>query len=198
VRSHIQSALQEAAGALTGLLSNEEALTNVERAADLLVEAFSVRRRAFSCGNGGSMCDAMHFAEELSGRFRMNRPGLPATAISDASHISCVGNDYGYEQIFSRYLEAHGGPGDVLLGISTSGTSANVVAAAREARKLGMKIIVLTGRPGATLGALADVEICTPAGRFADRVQELHIKVIHILIELIERKLFPENYQEEN
>ncbi len=194
MRSHIQSALEEAASSLTALLANEQALAGIESAAEMLVEAFSAKRRVFSCGNGGSMCDAMHFAEELSGRFRMNRPGLPATAISDPSHITCVGNDYGYEQIFARYLEAHGGPGDILLGISTSGTSGNVVAAARAARELGMKVIVLTGRPGATLGTLADIEICTPAGRFADRVQELHIKIIHILIEMIERKLFPEIY----
>lgn len=194
MRSHIQSALEEAASSLTALLANEQALAGIESAAEMLVEAFSAKRRVFSCGNGGSMCDAMHFAEELSGRFRMNRPGLPATAISDPSHITCVGNDYGYEQIFARYLEAHGGPGDILLGISTSGTSGNVVAAARAARELGMKVIVLTGRPGATLGTLADIEICTPAGRFADRVQELHIKIIHILIEMIERKLFPDIY----
>lgn len=194
MRSHIQAALEEATIALTTLLANDTALESIERAADILVEACGEKRRVFSCGNGGSMCDAMHFAEELSGRFRMNRPGLPATAISDPSHITCVGNDYGYDQIFARYLEAHGRAGDVLLGISTSGTSANVVAAARRAKDLGMHVIVLTGRSGATLGELADVEICTPGGRFADRVQELHIKVIHILIELIERRLFPENY----
>jgi D-sedoheptulose 7-phosphate isomerase len=108
--------------------------------------------------------------------------------------MSCVGNDYGYEHVFSRYLEGNGRTGDVLLGISTSGTSGNVVAAAKVARAKGMKVIALTGKPGATLSTLADIEICTPGGRFADRVQELHIKVIHILIESVERRLFPQNY----
>ena len=140
------------------------------------------------------MCDAMHFAEELSGRYRLNRKALAAVAISDASHLSCVANDYGYEQVFSRYVEAHGRAGDCLVGISTSGTSRNVLAAAEAAKAAGVKVIALTGRPGSPLGALADIEICTPAGKFADRVQELHIKVVHILIELIERELFPENY----
>jgi D-sedoheptulose 7-phosphate isomerase len=132
----------------------------------------------------------MHFAEELSGRYREDRAALPAQAISDPGHLTCVGNDYGYERVFARYMEAHGRAGDVLLAISTSGTSANVLRAAEAARARGVKVIALTGKPGTTLGALADVEVCTPGGRYADRVQELHIKVIHILIELVERALF--------
>lgn len=137
------------------------------------------------------MCDAMHFAEELSGRFRRDRPALAAVAISDPGHITCAGNDYGFDHIFSRYIEAHGREDDVLLAISTSGESHNVVLAANRARELGLRVIGLTGRIGSTLGRAADVDICTPAGTYADRVQELHIKVIHILIELIERQLFP-------
>ena len=140
------------------------------------------------------MCDSIHFAEELSGRYRDDRKGLPAIAISDPGHLSCVGNDYGYEFVFSRYLEAQARPGDVLLGISTSGKSANVIKAAEHARANGMKIITLTGQPNSALGKLADVDVCTPVGKYADRVQELHIKVIHILIELVERHLFPTNY----
>jgi D-sedoheptulose 7-phosphate isomerase len=136
----------------------------------------------------------MHFAEELSGRFRDDRRGLPATAISDASHLSCVANDFGYEYVFSRYIESHGRGGDVLLAISTSGTSKNIVTAARAAKELGLAVISLTGKPGSTVGQLADIDICTPAGRYSDRVQELHIKVIHILVEMVERSLFPENY----
>ena len=150
--------------------------------------------RVFSCGNGGSMCDAMHLAEELSGRFRGNRKGLPAQAISDPGHLSCVANDFGYDAVFARYLESHARAGDVLVAISTSGTSKNVLAAASAATAIGMQTIALTGRSGSPLAAAADCAICTPAGRYADRVQELHIKVIHILIELIERHLFPENY----
>ena len=140
------------------------------------------------------MCDAMHFAEELSGRYRLHRKGLPAASISDPSHLSCVGNDYGYDRVFARYLEAHGSEGDCLLAISTSGTSANVLAAADYAKHHGIHIIALTGRHGSRLSELSDTDICTPAGQYADRVQELHIKVIHILIELVERELFPENY----
>ncbi|MBX3622366.1 MAG: D-sedoheptulose 7-phosphate isomerase [Rhizobacter sp.] len=191
---HIRQTLLDARAALDALLANDGTLQAIDAAGALLCETFQREGRAFSCGNGGSMCDAMHFAEELSGRYRLDRPALGATAISDVTHMSCVGNDYGYEQVFSRYVEGNGRQGDVLLGISTSGTSGNVVAAARVARAKGMKVIALTGKPGATLGTLADIEICTPGGKFADRVQELHVKVIHILIESVERRLFPQNY----
>jgi D-sedoheptulose 7-phosphate isomerase len=194
---HIQQTLLDARAALDALIANEATLRAIDDAGALLAEVFGRDGRAFSCGNGGSMCDAMHFAEELSGRYRLNRPALAAASISDPSHLSCVGNDYGYEHVFSRYLEAHARSGDVLLAISTSGTSANVVAAARAAKLKGVKVIALTGKPGATLGTLADIEICTPGGRFADRTQELHIKVIHILIESVERRLFPANYRDD-
>ena len=140
------------------------------------------------------MCDAMHFAEELSGRFRRDRPAMAAVAISDPGHITCTGNDYGFDQIFSRYIEAHGREGDILVAISTSGESRNVVLASDCAHKGGLKVIALTGKAGSTLGRAADVEICTPSGAYADRVQELHIKVIHILIELVEREMFPDQY----
>jgi D-sedoheptulose 7-phosphate isomerase len=143
------------------------------------------------------MCDAMHFAEELTGRYRKNRPGLSATAIADPGHLSCVANDFGYENVFSRYVESHGRKGDVLLAISTSGKSPSVLNAARAAGTLGIKVIALTGRANSELEALADLCISCPAGPFADRAQELHIKIIHILIELIERHFYPENYEEE-
>lgn len=190
----VGAALSESADALQALRADRAALAAIARAAALIVDAFGRGGRVFSCGNGGSMCDAMHLAEELSGRFRGDRKGLPATAISDPGHLSCVANDFGYEAVFARYLESHTRAGDVLAAISTSGTSKNVLAAARSARELGMQVVALTGRRESALAALADCEICTPAGRYADRVQELHIKVIHILIELIERDLFPENY----
>ena len=148
-----------------------------------------------SCGNGGSLCDAMHFAEEMTGRYRSNRRPYAALAISDASHMACVGNDYGYEEVFSRYVEAHGRKGDVLLAITTSGTSRNIVKAAEGARRKGVKVVALTGRDETPITELADVSIVTPAGRWADRVQELHIKCIHILIELIERRLDKQNYE---
>lgn len=193
-REVVRATLQQAHAALEALLADEAMLANIERAGALLAAAFAAGGKVYSCGNGGSMCDAMHFAEELTGRYRDDRPGYAATAIADASHLSCVGNDYGYEQVFARYVQAHGRSGDVLLAITTSGTSKNVVAAAKQARELGVKVIALTGKPDTPITELADIAIVTPGGKYADRVQELHIKVIHILIELVERRLAPENY----
>ena len=194
MKNHVRASLQEAQKALDSLLTDEAILEAVAEAGALLATTLSGDGRVFSCGNGGSMCDAMHFAEELSGRYRLERRALAATAISDPSHLSCVANDYGYERVFSRYLEAHARPGDCLLAISTSGTSKNVLAAAEVAHERGVAIIALTGNPSTPLGQLATIELCTPGGRFADRVQELHIKLIHILIELVERQLFGETY----
>lgn len=190
----VESSLLEAQTALNRLLAHRQTLADIARAGDLLVDVLSQRGRVYSCGNGGSMCDAMHFAEELTGRYRLNRAALAAVAISDVSHMSCVSNDLSYEEVFSRYLEAHGRAGDCLVALSTSGTSKNVVRAVQTARQLDMRVIVLSGRSNPALEALCDVYLCTPGGQFADRVQELHIKVLHILIELIERRLFPGNY----
>ncbi|ERE19903.1 phosphoheptose isomerase [Pseudogulbenkiania ferrooxidans EGD-HP2] len=194
MQDHIRASLGEAKTALDNLLANPQALASVEAAAQAIIGALESGGRVFSCGNGGSMCDAMHFAEELTGRYRDNRRGMAAIAISDPSHISCVGNDYGYDEIFARYLESHARAGDVLIGLSTSGNSRNVIRAAEVARELGVKVVILTGRAGAKLEPLADVYVNTPGGSYADRVQELHIKVLHILIELTERHFFPENY----
>ena len=191
----IRNTLNDALQALQALAGNEATLQQIAAAGELLADTFAVGGRAYSCGNGGSMCDAMHFAEELTGRFRDHRPGYAALAISDPSHLSCVGNDYGYEQVFSRFIEAHGRKGDVLLAISTSGTSKNVIAAVDVAHQGGMQVIGLTGNANTPLAESADIAIITPAGKYADRVQELHIKVIHILIELVERRLAPENYE---
>jgi D-sedoheptulose 7-phosphate isomerase len=191
---HIRSNLIEARDALESLINDNAQLGNIQNGASLLIGALRSGQRVISCGNGGSMCDAMHLAEELSGRFRENRPAMAALAISDPSYISCVANDYGYEQVFARFVEGNGRAGDVLFAISTSGSSPSVVLAAQAARAKGMKVIGLTGRPGSQLEQSVDVCICTSAGRYADRVQELHIKVIHILIELVERELQPENY----
>jgi len=190
----VRATLQQAQQALAALLADEAMLAQIARAGALLAQTFAAGGKVYSCGNGGSMCDAMHFAEELTGRYRDDRPGYAATAIADPSHLSCVGNDYGYEQVFARYVQAHGRAGDVLLAITTSGTSKNVVAAAKQAREGGMKVIALTGKPQTPITALADIAIVTPGGKYADRVQELHIKVIHILIELVERELAPRNY----
>jgi D-sedoheptulose 7-phosphate isomerase len=157
-----------------------------------MADAIKQNNKIISCGNGGSHCDAMHFAEELSGRYRNERRSMPAIAISDVSHISCVGNDYGFEYIFSRFVEGLGNTGDVLLGISTSGNSANVIRAVEAAKAKGMKIVILSGKDGGKLAGQADVEIIVPHFGYADRIQEVHIKVIHILILLIEKLVIGE------
>ncbi len=183
----IKHELQEAKAVLEKFLADEKQLENIQKAAQLMIDAVKENKKIISCGNGGSHCDAMHFAEELSGKYRNNRRALPAMAISDASHISCVGNDFGYEFVFSRYLEALGQQGDVLVGFSTSGNSANVIRAVETAKTKNMKTIILTGNNGGKLAGKADVEICVPHFEYADRTQEIHIKIVHIFIALIEK-----------
>lgn len=190
----ITGTLVEARVYLDRFLSDDNSIRAIDDGATTLISSLRNGGSIYSCGNGGSMSDAMHFAEELTGRYRDNRPGLSATAISDPGHISCVANDFGYEHIFSRYLQARGRAGDCLFAISTSGTSMNVIKAAEYARDNGINVVSLTGMAGSALGRLATVDISAGANRYADRVQEVHIKVIHILIELIEREFFPENY----
>lgn len=194
-KEHVKAALIEARQALDALIAADQTQEAIVQASELMAETIRQGGKILSCGNGGSLCDSMHFAEEMTGRFRSDRPGYAAIAIADASHMSCVGNDYGYRAVFSRYVEAVGRPGDVLLAITTSGTSANVIDAVEAAHKNGMKVVGLTGKFDSPLAQKADVAIVTPAGRWADRVQELHIKCIHILIELVERQLAPENYK---
>ena len=179
----------EQAKEILDLFSTEQNMQKISDAIEMLSVSLSQGGKVISCGNGGSMCDAMHFAEELSGRFRNDRRGLAALSISDPSHISCVANDYGYEYVFSRYVEAVGKKGDVLLGISTSGNSENVIKAVNTAKEKDIKTIVLTGKTGGQLADLADLEIRAPQSEYADRAQEIHIKVIHALIDGIERSL---------
>ncbi|KKA46323.1 MULTISPECIES: D-sedoheptulose 7-phosphate isomerase [Salinivibrio] len=185
----IRGELTEAADVLTAFLSDDNNIQQIEKAAKLLADSFKASGKVLSCGNGGSHCDAMHFAEELTGRYRENRPGYPAIAISDPSHISCVSNDFGYEYVFSRYLEAVGMKGDVLFGLSTSGNSGNILNAIDVAKQKGMKTIMLTGKDGGKMAGLADIEIRVPHFGYADRIQEVHIKIIHILIQLVEKEM---------
>lgn len=185
----IRAELTEAAEVLNRFLSDEKNIADIEAAAKLLAESFKQGGKVLSCGNGGSHCDAMHFAEELTGRYRENRPGYPGIAISDPSHLSCVSNDFGYEHVFSRYLEAVGMKGDVLFGLSTSGNSGNILKAIDAAKAKDMKVIALTGKDGGKMAGLADVEIRVPHFGYADRIQEVHIKIIHILIMLIEKEM---------
>jgi D-sedoheptulose 7-phosphate isomerase len=186
---HILAELTEAQQVLSTFLAQKDTVSAIEKAANLMADALKNGGKILSCGNGGSMCDAMHFAEELSGRYRENRKALAALSLSDSAHISCVANDYGYDYVFSRGVEAFGREGDVLLAISTSGNSKNVLLAAEAAKELGMKVVSLTGKDGGKLAAISDVEIRVPHFGYADRIQEIHIKVIHIFMLLIEKQV---------
>ncbi|EGU30478.1 D-sedoheptulose 7-phosphate isomerase [Vibrio scophthalmi] len=185
----IKSELTEAAEVLNKFLSDDHNIAQIEAAAKLIADSFKQGGKVLSCGNGGSHCDAMHFAEELTGRYRENRPGYPGIAISDPSHLSCVSNDFGYDFVFSRYLEAVGSKGDVLFGLSTSGNSVNILNAIEAAKNKGMKTIALTGKDGGKMAGCADIEIRVPHFGYADRIQEIHIKIIHIVIQLIEKEM---------
>jgi len=189
IMQEIRNNLIQAGEILGEFLKDDQNLVRIKEAGDLMVSALQDGMKIISCGNGGSMCDAMHFAEELTGRFRNDRPPVAAISISDPAHITCTANDYNFEKVFSRYVEAVGRPGDVLLAISTSGNSLNVIRAAETARQKGLKVIGLTGRDGGTLSGLCDVEIRAPWSEYSDRAQEIHIKVIHCLISYIEKNL---------
>ena len=181
--------LKEASQVLDTFMRDEKSISLIEHAADLMASSILNGGKILTCGNGGSICDAMHFAEELTGKFRDIRKALPAIAIADPAHITCVGNDFGFEYIFSKYVEALGNPQDILLGLSTSGNSLNIINAFQVAGDKRMKTIALTGKGGGKLAELADLEIRVPHQGFSDRIQEIHIKIIHILIHLIEQKV---------
>lgn len=188
-RDLIRNELNQAAQTLRSFLSNEHHIQSIQDAATLITDTFKAGGNMLSCGNGGAHCDAMHFAEELTGRYREKRPGYPAIAISNPSYLSCVSNDFGYDQVFSRYVESVGRKNDVLVGISTSGNSISIINAIAAARIKGMRVLALTGKDGGKIAGSADVEICVPYFGYADRIQEIHIKIIHIIILLIEKKI---------
>ena len=185
----IVHSLSEALDELNTFLADPRTVPAIGRCVDVLAESLSSGGKVMSCGNGGSLCDATHFAEELTGRFRNGRRPLPAMSINDPAYFTCVGNDFSFNEIFQRWVEAFGNPGDVLLAISTSGTSGNVLKAAEAARKIGMKVIALTSIKGKPLADAADVAVQAPDAPHSDRIQEIHIKVIHIMIEALEKKM---------
>ncbi len=178
---------------LRNFIEQEEKEETTEKVAKDLAEVFTNGNKVLICGNGGSNCDALHFAEEFTGRFRKERRALPAIAISDSSHITCVGNDYGFDYIFSKGVEAYGKEGDMFIGISTSGNSGNVIKAVEKAKELGMKTVALLGKDGGKLKGMCDYEFIIP-GETSDRIQEIHMMILHIVIEGVERIMFPENY----
>ncbi|MBS1681988.1 MAG: D-sedoheptulose 7-phosphate isomerase [Bacteroidetes bacterium] len=188
-REVINAELSQAASVLDKFMKNEHNIILIEEASRIISNSVKNGGKIISCGNGGSHCDAMHFAEELTGKYRDNRKAIAALCISDPSHISCVSNDYGYEFVFSRYIEALGNKNDVLLGLSTSGNSMNIIRAVQAAKEKGMKVIILSGKDGGKLAPLADVELRVPHHGYADRIQEVHIKIIHILMLLIEKQV---------
>jgi D-sedoheptulose 7-phosphate isomerase len=185
----ILSELKESAAILDEFIHSNTALSAIEDSIVLMSNGLLNGNKIISCGNGGSMSDAMHFAEELSGKFRNERKPLPAIAIADPAYITCTGNDYGFDHIFARFIEGFGKEGDILLSISTSGNSPNVIKAAQAAKQLKMSVVALTGKDGGALSSIADIEIRAPYSNYSDRAQEIHIKVIHILIKQIEEAL---------
>ncbi len=178
---------------LKDFIEREEKEQTTEKVAKDLASVFTNGNKVLICGNGGSNCDALHFAEEFTGRFRKERRALPAIAISDSSHITCVGNDYGFDYIFSKGVEAYGKEGDMFIGISTSGNSGNVIKAVEKAKSLGLKTVGLLGKDGGKLKGMCDYEFIIP-GETSDRIQEIHMMILHIIIEGVERIMFPENY----
>ncbi|QIQ41838.1 MAG: D-sedoheptulose 7-phosphate isomerase [Buchnera aphidicola (Microlophium carnosum)] len=185
----IVSELDSALKILKKFLEDDNQIQNIQNSAILISQSFKNGKKVISCGNGGSHCDALHFSEELTSVYRKKRSGYPAISISDSSYISAVGNDFGYDQVFSRFIESVGCLGDVLLAISTSGNSINIIKAIEEAKKKQMKVIVLTGNNGGKIKKLSDIEICIPYHGYSDRIQEIHIKIIHILILIIEKEM---------
>ena len=185
----IRTSLIEAEQTLASFLADEKTVESIAQAADYCSTSLRNGHKIISCGNGGSLCDATHFAEELTGRYRNNRRPLPAIAINDPAYMTCTGNDFSFNDVFSRYIEGVGCDGDVLLAISTSGKSANIVRAAQQAKTQGMKVIALTSKGLNKLAEVADIAICAPKAAHSDRIQEIHIKVIHILIQAIESEL---------
>ena len=192
----IKQAFDDAAVTLAKFQADERNYERLEALAKAMVKTYESGGKILICGNGGSMCDALHFAEELTGRFRKNRRPLPAMALGEATHTTCVGNDFGFEEIFARGVEAFGKPEDILIGLSTSGNSANIIRAVEEAENLGLTTVLFSGKSGGKLQGRCDFEWVVPSNS-SDRIQEVHMMCLHIVIEILERHLFPENYQGE-
>ncbi len=194
VQDPIRASFEEAAQTLRAFLDAPDGLTGVKLFAEAAAQTLERGGLLMSCGNGGSMCDAMHFAEEWTGRFRGNRKALAAIAFADPSQMTCIANDFGFEEVFARQVEALGKPGDLLVAISTSGNSPNILRACEAAKARGVRTIGLLGKGGGQLKSKVDISIVVPIALTSDRIQEVHIKVLHIVIEAVERRMFPANY----
>ncbi|MEX0961978.1 MAG: SIS domain-containing protein [Simkaniaceae bacterium] len=185
----IKKSLAEGAAAVSQLLE-DSGVFFIQRAAQVISDSLRGGNKVLIAGNGGSLCDAMHFAEELTGFFRGKRPALPAIALSDPGHMSCVANDVGFEEVFSRGVEAHGKPGDVLVLLTTSGNSQNLINAALAAKKRKLFTIAFLGKSGGLLKGVCDLELIVKDFLTSDRIQEAHMTAIHVLIEQIEALVF--------
>ena len=171
-------------------LENSENLKFIHDVSHCLVSCFRNGNKLLIAGNGGSLCDAMHFAEELTGQFRKKRAALPAIALSEPGHLTCTANDMGYDGVFARGVEAFGKPGDLFVGLTTSGNSPNIVRAFEEAKKRGLKTVSFLGKTGGALKGVADFEMLIENFNTSDRIQEVHMAAIHIIIEAMEYELF--------
>lgn len=193
MKYQILQSLNESAEILNRFIEDKQNLTVIENCAKEIAAVFRKGNKVLICGNGGSACDAMHFAEEFTGRFRKERKALPVISLLDPSHITCVGNDYGFDYIFSRGVEAYGREGDLLIVLSTSGNSPNIIKAVKAAEDQKVKTLALLGKNGGELKNRCTHEFIIP-GQTSDRIQEIHMMILHILIEMVERELFPELY----
>ena len=191
----IRQSFDDASGILRSFAESAQSLKRVQEFADAACRTLEQGGLLMACGNGGSMCDAMHFAEEFTGRFRRNRAALPAIAFSDPSQITCIANDFGYDEVFARQIAAHGKAGDLLVAISTSGNSPNILRAIEVAKEKQVTTVGLTG-PGGKMKDEVDIPIIVPQALTSDRIQEIHMLVLHVTIEMVERELFPENYSD--
>ncbi len=189
MKKQIEHSVTQAVEAIEQLAS-PEGVQFIETCARWLADCFERDKKVLIAGNGGSLCDASHFAEELTGFFRSHRRALPALALNDPGHLTCVANDVGFEHVFARAIEAHGLPGDLFIGLTTSGNSANIISAFKRAKELGLKTIAFLGKGGGKLKEVADLELCIEGFTSSDRIQEAHMTAIHIAIEMMERRLF--------
>jgi D-sedoheptulose 7-phosphate isomerase len=195
ITTSIQRSLAESRAVLEAFIADPANTAIMDGMASALADCFRAGNKVLTCGNGGSACDALHFSEELTGRFKGDRRALPVIPLLEGANITCIANDYGFESIFSRGVEAYGKPGDILLAISTSGNSPNVVKAVEVARRLGLTVHLFLGKDGGKLLGKGDAEIRVKS-QDTERIQEVHMVVLHILIEALERRLFPENYKD--
>lgn len=196
MKAHVLSAINDAVRAIESL-KTDKAQDFIERFSSLIVDCYNKGGKLLIAGNGGSLCDSMHFAEEMTGQFRKKRRALPAIAFADPGHMSCVSNDMGFQEVFSRNVEAFGKKGDIFIALTTSGNSLNLIEAIDSAKKQGLHTVAFLGKTGGKIKNTCDLEWIVEGFTTSDRIQEAHMAAIHIIIEQVERKLFSSLYEVE-